>query len=124
MMRFKTDENIHPEVAAVLRQHGHDALTVWDQGLRGSRDEHIQEVCRMEKRILITMDLDFADVRTMPADSSTGTVIFRLVRQDRASVLGAIERVIPLVEHQPLFQHLWVVDETRVRIRGPAAPKT
>ena len=34
-MLFKIDENLHPDVASVLREHGHDAVTVWDQGLRG-----------------------------------------------------------------------------------------
>lgn len=29
-MRFKIDENLHPEVAAAFRARGHDALTVRD----------------------------------------------------------------------------------------------
>ncbi len=29
-MRIKTDENLHPDVAAALREGGHDTLTVWD----------------------------------------------------------------------------------------------
>jgi hypothetical protein len=29
-MRFKTDEDLHPELAVFLRENGHDALTVWD----------------------------------------------------------------------------------------------
>jgi Domain of unknown function (DUF5615) len=37
-MRFKIDENLHPEVAELLRQHRHDATTVYDQGLRGHSD--------------------------------------------------------------------------------------
>ncbi len=37
-MQFKTDENIHPEVAELLRQSGHDAVTVWDQDLRSHCD--------------------------------------------------------------------------------------
>ena len=34
-MRFKVDESLHVEVADLLRGQGHDALTVFDQGLRG-----------------------------------------------------------------------------------------
>ncbi|HUY31318.1 MAG TPA: DUF5615 family PIN-like protein [Pirellulales bacterium] len=44
-MHFKTDENLHPKAADLLRQNGHDALTVYDQGLRGhGRKRRLQEV--------------------------------------------------------------------------------
>jgi len=121
-MRFKTDENIHPAVAAFLQRCGHDTLTVWDQGMRGASDTRVLDTCCREARVLITMDLDFADVRLMRSDSSTGTIVLRLNRQDRTSALEAIKRVVPLVESQPLLQHLWVVDERRVRIRGALSP--
>ncbi len=44
MTRFKTDENFHPEVASFLRANGHDAVTVWDQGMHGEPDQHLAEV--------------------------------------------------------------------------------
>ena len=53
-MRFKTDENLHPDVAAFLRDQGHDALTVWDQGLRGKPDSRVADSCRLEDRALLT----------------------------------------------------------------------
>ncbi len=34
VMQFKIDENLHADAADLLRQHGHDALTVFEQGLR------------------------------------------------------------------------------------------
>ena len=37
MTRFKIDENLHPDVASFMREHGHDVLTVWDKGLRSAR---------------------------------------------------------------------------------------
>ena len=37
-MKFKTDENVHPDLAARLRAEGHDAMTIWDQNLRGRSD--------------------------------------------------------------------------------------
>lgn len=33
-MQFKIDENLHSDVADLLRKHGHDALTVFDQGTK------------------------------------------------------------------------------------------
>ena len=37
-MLFKIDENLHCDAADLLNQHGHDAITVFDQGLRGHFD--------------------------------------------------------------------------------------
>jgi hypothetical protein len=42
------------------------------------------------------------------------------VVQDKRSVLVLIERVIPLLNTEPLVGYLWVVDQTALRIRGEA----
>ena len=39
----KIDENLHSDAADMLRQHGHDALTVFEQGLRGHADRDIAD---------------------------------------------------------------------------------
>ncbi len=41
-MRFKVDENLHVEVAELLRQNGHDAVSVYDQQMQGRGDEEVQ----------------------------------------------------------------------------------
>lgn len=68
-MRFKTDENLHPELAHFLRQKGHDAVTVWDQGLRGRPDANLAAVCQAEARAIVTLDAGFADIRAYPPGS-------------------------------------------------------
>jgi predicted nuclease of predicted toxin-antitoxin system len=117
-MKFKCDENLHSDAADLLRQHGHDALTVDEQGLRGSADSVLAQVCEVEARALVTLDLDFSDVRTYPPARFAGIIVLRLSDQSRPSVLGVIRRLIPLLDTEPLVGHLWIVDEHRVRIRG------
>ena len=56
-MRFKVDENLHPDAAEFLRSAGHDAMTVYDQGLRGRKDEVISAICQVEQRAIVTLDL-------------------------------------------------------------------
>lgn len=66
-MKFKVDENLPLEVAAMLRDAGHDAMTVLEQGLGGHVDASIADVCKREARALVTLDLDFSSVqRTRP----------------------------------------------------------
>ncbi|MCP4246877.1 MAG: hypothetical protein GY778_07495 [bacterium] len=120
-MRFKTDENLHPEVAAFIREQGYDAVTIWDQALRGAPDDRIADICRAEDRTLVTLDQDFADIRAYPPEDCAGIVVLRVARQDRRHVLSVIHRVMGSLRDQPLNQHLWVVDETSIRIRGPSS---
>ena len=70
------------QMADLLTSAGHDALTVYDERLVGERDEHILSVCQEEQRVLITLDLDFSDVRTYPPPKYHGLIVLRLHRQD------------------------------------------
>jgi predicted nuclease of predicted toxin-antitoxin system len=117
-MKFKIDENFPPEAAPLLKRHGHDALTVWDQNLRGTTDQNLANVCQTEARILLTLDLDFADIRAYPPSSSAGIIVLRLGHQGRKQVVNVLTQFLPLLESQPISGHLWVVDETNVRIYG------
>lgn len=63
-MRFKVDENLPIDVGDLLGSAGHDALTVFDQKLIGEDDRCVLDICQAEERTLITLDLDFSDVRS------------------------------------------------------------
>lgn len=63
-MKFKVDENLPIEVAELLQESGHDAVTVLDQHMGGQEDTTLAAVCLREGRTIITLDLDFADIRT------------------------------------------------------------
>ena len=76
-MKFKTDENLPLEVLQVLRQKGHDVLSVADQHLAGHPDSDIASICQVEQRALVTLDLDFADVRAYPPALYYGLIVLR-----------------------------------------------
>jgi len=116
-MRFKTDENLHPELAEFLRENGHDAITVWDQGLRGRPDSDLAAACQSEHRALVTLDVGFADIRAYPPGQFAGLVILRVANQSRRSVLAVFPRVLRLLESEPLAGQLWIVDDHSVRVR-------
>ncbi len=114
-MRFKIDENISVELTEELRTAGHEAATVGDQRLVGTNDRNLSEACKIEGRIFVTMD--FADIRTYPPDEHPGLIVLRLLRQDKAHVVDVFRRALNAVGHEPLEGRLWIVEETRIRIR-------
>ncbi len=117
-MQFKADENLPPELPDLLRRYGHDARTVPEQGLRGRDDADVAAVCKGERRILITLDIGFGDLRQYPPDQYAGIIVLRLNRQGRRAVMAACERLMRLLTSESLAGRLWVVDEHSVRVRG------
>ena len=117
-MRFKLDENLPVEAAALLREAGHDALTVLEQEMGGTTDPNIAAVCQQEGRAIVTLDADFADIRTYPPAEYAGILVFRLRQQDKHHVLDVLRRILPLLDTEPFRGRLWVVGEERVRVRG------
>lgn len=66
-MEFKIDENLPVGLIEELRVAGFEAATVAEQQLVGGSDLALS--CRSEGRILVTMDPDFADIRTYPPET-------------------------------------------------------
>jgi predicted nuclease of predicted toxin-antitoxin system len=116
-MKFKIDENLPSEFADVLRSANHDAVTVLEQKLGGSIDEDIFAACRREDRTLLSLDLDFSDIRLYPPANSPGTIVFRIQPQDKNYLLDCLQRIIPLLKEGDFTDRLWIVEKGRIRIR-------
>jgi predicted nuclease of predicted toxin-antitoxin system len=123
-MKFKTDENMPEEAAEDLRRAGHDALTVANQHLAGQPDGRIAAVCQSEGRSLLTLDLDFSDIRAFPPAVYPGIIVLRPAVQTIKNIQRLVGQVIALLPKEPLAGHLWIVDEGHIRIRAgiPAGP--
>jgi predicted nuclease of predicted toxin-antitoxin system len=116
-MRFKIDEDLPVEAAELLRAAGHDAITVVQQLLGGRPEPDIALICQREERALVTLDIDFADIRAYPPAQFPGLVVLRLRFQSKPHVLGTLGRLTPLFLTEQLDRRLWIADEDNVRIR-------
>lgn len=121
-MRFKIDESLPVEAADLLRQNGHDALTVHDQQLAGHPDVDVAQVCRAEQRAIVTLDLDFADIRAYPPADYSGLIVLRPAVQSIPTVLRLIHQALAHFAAEPLIGRLWIVDDSRIRVRGSGSP--
>ena len=92
-MKLKIDENLPCECADILRGGGFDADTVADERLSGAEDSTIADHCRSEGRVLITLDLDFANIRAYPPAEYAGIIILRSKKQDKPAVLTLVYRI-------------------------------
>jgi predicted nuclease of predicted toxin-antitoxin system len=117
-MKFKIDENLPVECAKILKESGFEVDTIYDEGLNGDPDSKIFSVCLQEKMVLITLDLDFSDIRTYPPNTHYGIIIFRLSNQSKLKIIQKLKQIIQIVGTELLEGCIWIVDETKIRIRG------
>lgn len=116
-LRFKLDENLPRTVESALRDLGHDVETAVSEGLAGAPDPDLLAACEAEDRVLVTLDLDFADVRAYTPGSHRGIWVLRPANQAFLSVLTLVLAGIRLCAIERTAGQLWVIDEKRVRIR-------
>ena len=117
-MKFKVDENLSTEIAALLRSANHDAITVTDQGLSSAEDNVIMDVCLNEGRVLVTLDLDFSDISAYPPERHAGIMVIRVGSQEKYHIIDTFRQIIPLIGQERIKRRLWIIEEGRVRIRG------
>jgi predicted nuclease of predicted toxin-antitoxin system len=117
-MKFKIDENLPLEFAQALQSVEHDAVTVVQEGLSGVPDPEVMSVCRSEDRVIVTLDVDFADIRSYPPEDTPGIIVFRVRSQDKRHLLSCLHRLIPFIEKESVQGRLWIVEEDRIRIHS------
>lgn len=101
----------------ILRDAGFEADTVVEQKLSGTDDLILFEHCRIEGRVLMTLDLDFANVQAYPPKSHSGIVVFRTKSQDKRTLIELLERVIHALKQRSPEGQLWIVEHDRLRYR-------
>src|SRR5438552_2522013 len=77
-MNIKLDEKLPKRLAATLRQLGNDVDTVGDEHLLGAADDEVWAATQRERRLLITLDRAFGDIRRFPPGTHGGIVLLRL----------------------------------------------
>jgi predicted nuclease of predicted toxin-antitoxin system len=115
--RFKLDENLPRDAEALLRSAGHEVDTALEEGLGGSADAQVLDACRSGSRVLVTFDLDFADIRLYPPASHPGMWVLRPATQSVESTLALLQAALGLLGTESTQNRLWIIEEGRVRIR-------
>ena len=118
-MKFKIDENLPSEFAALLIGAGFEAATVGEQALSGAADTALLERSHAESRVLVTLDLDFGDVQAHPPGTHSGVIVFRCKSQDKLTLLSLLRRTLPVLKRRSPEGQLWIVQADRIRYREP-----
>lgn len=115
-MKVKTDENIPADVLSVMVSRGHDVESVYTQSLQGTSDSHLASVCAAERRALLTLDLDFANIVAYPPEKYCGILVLRPRNQSIPMIHILVRKLVAALEQETPDGALWIVEPDRIRI--------
>ena len=107
-MKFLTDENIYKKVVEFLRKLGHEVEDTKELGFFGITDEKLLELAINEKRILITQDVDFADIRFLPR-KNPGIIVIRIKPNTGEKIIKALEYLLRRIAPSELKNSLVIL---------------
>jgi predicted nuclease of predicted toxin-antitoxin system len=102
-----------------LRQQGHDAVHLREQGLQRMLDPDILAKARMEGRTLLSMDLGFGDLLAISGAQLPSIIIFRQ-KNRRPEVINALLADVIAHHEQDLQAGASIsVTDPSIRVRSP-----
>lgn len=116
-MKFLLDANL-PYSAKEVFASPHDAMHVRDLGLSAASDAVIIERAKKERAVLVTRDLDFANILRFPPRRYSGIVVLKIPSfYNAASIKRVLGEFLTKAKIESLPRSTVIVEEGRIRIR-------
>jgi len=118
-VKLKLDENLSRHLKQSLRALNYDVTTAADQGLLSQPDTTVAGAANREERMLLTLDLEFGDLRKYPPGHHPGIILFRPRSFGPLAVNQLVEEFVRSTELHLFAGCVAVVEPSRVRVRRP-----
>jgi len=116
-MNLFADECVFGPTIRFLQNEGHDIVTVHDFSLAGHEDIEILAFSLAQNRVLLTIDLDFGNIRHYPPDRHAGVIILRVRPTTLAQVHTLLAEFLQTTPQEKLVNILVVIDHNKIRVR-------
>ncbi len=115
-MRFLLDQDVWATTARVLRDVGHDVVTVASVGLAEADDADLLTTARDQNRIFVTRDRDFGGL-VFVQDFGAVVIYLRMLPSTQNAVHQELVRVLQEHSEEELMKAFVVVEPGRHRFR-------
>lgn len=116
-MKLLLDECLHPRVATLLADAGHDVATVAGLNKAGAPDIAVLAVAVEQERLLVTLDTDFGELLARSAAAAPSVLLIRRRDHRAESITAVVIDVLASSSQSLLSGTLAVAGERTVRFR-------
>ena len=116
-MRFLADMGVSIRVVEWLRNNGHDAKHLREEGLRRMPNGEIFTKAIHENRIIIAFDLDFGEIVALSKGKKASVILFRLHNTRTSHLIRRLSTVLKDTDKALEEGAVVVVEESRHRVR-------
>lgn len=116
-MRFLADMGLSVQVVEWLRAQGYEAVHLREEGLHRLPNGDIFIKASSEKRIILTLDLDFSEIAALAKGDKASVVVFRLHNTRTAHMIKRLAAVLDVSKDALGKGAVITVEESRHRIR-------
>lgn len=116
-MRFLLDMGISPKVATALRTLGHDAIRCPEAGLSTATDSQVLDYAETNRLVLISTDLDFANLAMTHTEPCPGLILLRLDNPSAELMCSRIETALSSLPEEDIEGSVVVIECNRIRTR-------
>jgi predicted nuclease of predicted toxin-antitoxin system len=76
-LKIMVDEDLPRQAVQLLREHGYEAASVFEQGMSGWKDPQLWTAVQESESYLVTADKGFGDIRVYPPGTHFGILLLR-----------------------------------------------
>jgi predicted nuclease of predicted toxin-antitoxin system len=116
-MRFLANAGVSPKTVDFLTQLGHEAVHVRTLGLERATDQVLIDRALADSSVLVTFDLDFADILALGVLDKPSVIICRLADERAESVNRRLAKVLAERVAELELGALILIEDTRYRVR-------
>lgn len=116
-MKFLADMGISLATVRALREAGYEVVHLLEEGLCRLPDTEILEKARVERRVLLTCDLDFGDLLAASGASLPSVILFRLSDYTPAFLNPRLMEVVATRKYELEQGAIIIVQDYRFRMR-------
>jgi predicted nuclease of predicted toxin-antitoxin system len=118
MTTLLVDEDLPRSLLRALRESGFTAEDVRDVGLKGKHDDSIFAYAVSHRRLLLSADLSFGNLRRFPLGTHAGILVARFANEVSTHFLNdAIVRALQDLSEDELSGNLIILEPGRIRLR-------
>jgi predicted nuclease of predicted toxin-antitoxin system len=114
---FLLDQNIRADTLEFLRTLGLDVTSTRELGLQQASDDEIAKVARDIDAVIVTFNMDFADIRFYPLGAHAGVSRLRIEPQTIEVVHPILENLFTTIPGEQFQGALTTGTKDKIRIR-------